>query len=72
MPSDHPRFPDPGSAPCASIRSVPSAQRPRGFAERVAAVPYDVVDRCEAAELAVGNPYSFLHVGRSDIDLPRT
>ena len=40
------------------------------LAPRVAAVPYDVVDRSEAAELAHGNPYSFLHVGRSDIDLP--
>jgi uncharacterized protein (DUF1015 family) len=36
----------------------------------VAAVPYDVVNREEAAALAEGNPYSFLHVGRSDIDLP--
>jgi uncharacterized protein (DUF1015 family) len=36
----------------------------------VAAVPYDVVNRDEAAELARDNPYSFLHVGRSDIDLP--
>jgi uncharacterized protein (DUF1015 family) len=36
----------------------------------VAAVPYDVVNRREAAELARGNPHSFLHVGRSDIDLP--
>jgi uncharacterized protein (DUF1015 family) len=33
-------------------------------------VPYDVVDRAEAADLARDNPYSFLHVGRSDIDLP--
>jgi uncharacterized protein (DUF1015 family) len=33
-------------------------------------VPYDVVDRDEAAELARGNSHSFLHVGRSDIDLP--
>jgi uncharacterized protein (DUF1015 family) len=40
------------------------------LASRVAAVPYDVVDRTEAAELARGNPHSFLHVGRSDIDLP--
>jgi uncharacterized protein (DUF1015 family) len=40
------------------------------LAARVAAVPYDVVDRAEAAELARGNPHSFLHVGRSDIDLP--
>ena len=37
---------------------------------RVAAPPYDVVDRAEAAQLAKGNPFSFLHVGRSDIDLP--
>jgi len=40
------------------------------LAERVAAVPYDVVNRAEAMALAAGNPYSFLHVGRSDIDLP--
>lgn len=36
----------------------------------MAAPPYDVVDRAEAAALAKGNPFSFLHVGRSDIDLP--
>jgi uncharacterized protein (DUF1015 family) len=40
------------------------------LAATVAAVPYDVVNRSEAAELARGNPHSFLHVGRSDIDLP--
>jgi uncharacterized protein (DUF1015 family) len=40
------------------------------LAAQVAAVPYDVVNRAEAAELARGNPHSFLHVGRSDIDLP--
>jgi uncharacterized protein (DUF1015 family) len=47
------------------------AIRPRpDLAAEVAAVPYDVVNRSEAAELARGNPHSFLHVGRSDIDLP--
>jgi uncharacterized protein (DUF1015 family) len=47
------------------------AVRPRpDLAAKVAAVPYDVVNRTEAAELARGNPHSFLHVGRSDIDLP--
>src|SRR3954464_15033699 len=47
------------------------ALRPRAeVADQVAAVPYDVVNRAEAAELAQGNPRSFLHVGRSDIDLP--
>jgi uncharacterized protein (DUF1015 family) len=47
------------------------ALRPRPeLVSQVAAVPYDVVSRDEAAELARGNRYSFLHVGRSDIDLP--
>ena len=32
-------------------------------------MPYDVVNRDEACELAQGNRYSFLHVGRADIDL---
>jgi uncharacterized protein (DUF1015 family) len=39
-------------------------------AARVAAVPYDVVSRDEAAALASGNPVSFLLVSRPEIDLP--
>jgi uncharacterized protein (DUF1015 family) len=50
--------------PFRALRPAPE------LAERVAAVPYDVVTRAEAAALAEGNPLSFLHVGRSDIDLP--
>ena len=47
------------------------AIRPRpDLAADVASVPYDVVNRNEAVALARGNPHSFLHVGRSDIDLP--
>ena len=38
-------------------------------AAKVAAVPYDVVNTAEAAELAKGNPWSFLHVSRPEIDL---
>lgn len=46
------------------------AVRPRpDTATAVAAVPYDVVNRDEAAQLAAGNPLSFLHVSRSEIDL---
>lgn len=40
--------------------------------DRVAAVvapPYDVVDTAEARALAAGNPDSFLHVSRPEIDL---
>ena len=39
------------------------------MAAKVAAVPYDVVDSAEAAALAEGNPFSFLHVSRPEIDL---
>jgi uncharacterized protein (DUF1015 family) len=47
------------------------AWRPaEGKAEQVASVPYDVVDTQQAAELAAGNPDSFLHVVRAEIDLP--
>ena len=48
-----------------------SAVRPNAEdAASVAAVPYDVVDTAEAKELAAGNPKSFLHVSRPEIDLP--
>ena len=38
-------------------------------AAAVASVPYDVVDTKEAKALAAGNPKSFLHVSRPEIDL---
>ena len=38
-------------------------------AASVASVPYDVVDTAEAMALAAGNPKSFLHVSRPEIDL---
>jgi len=42
----------------------------RGLAPQVAAPPYDVLTSEEARELAAGNPFSFLHVGKPEIDLP--
>jgi len=54
----------------ATIRPF-NALRPQGDrAAQVAAVPYDVVNTEEARALAAGNPWSFLHVSRSEIDLP--
>ena len=38
-------------------------------AAMVSAVPYDVVNSEEAAVLAEGNPLSFLHVSRPEIDM---
>lgn len=51
-------------APFRALRPTPDA------AARVAAVPYDVVSTEEAQALAAGNPLSFLHVSRAEIDLP--
>ena len=48
-----------------------AAVRPNEMdAASVASVPYDVVDTVEAKALAAGNPKSFLHVSRPEIDLP--
>ncbi|MBI4476907.1 MAG: DUF1015 domain-containing protein [Acidobacteria bacterium] len=50
--------------PFCALRPTPAS------AARVAAVPYDVVSTEEARSLAAGNPLSFLHVSRAEIDLP--
>lgn len=41
-------------------------------AEKVAALPYDVMDSEEAREMVKGNPDSFLHVDKAEIDLDRS
>ena len=47
------------------------ALRPRAdIVAKVAAPPYDTVDTAESAQLAAGNPMSFLHINHSEIDLP--
>ena len=48
-----------------------AALRPAdGLAGKIASLPYDVMDTAEARRMAAGNPLSFLHVVRSEIDLP--
>ncbi len=51
-------------SPFRALRPTPAS------APAVADVPYDVVNADEARALAVGNPLSFLHVSRAEIDLP--
>ena len=47
------------------------ALRPHNeFAEQVASRPYDVLSSEEARKEAEGNLLSFLHVTKSEIDLP--
>lgn len=50
--------------PFAALRPASQA------ASAVAAVPYDVVNADEARALTFGNPLSFLHVSRPEIELP--
>jgi uncharacterized protein (DUF1015 family) len=45
--------------------------KPR-LAKRVASRPYDVLNSTEARLEASGNPDSFLHITKSEIDLPET
>lgn len=52
------------------IRSFQGLRPVENLVEKVACVPYDVVDTKEAAALAEGNPLSLLHVDRAEIDLP--
>jgi uncharacterized protein (DUF1015 family) len=45
--------------------------RPRpDLVAKVASPPYDVLNSAEARAMAAGNPYSFLHVNKAEIDLP--
>jgi uncharacterized protein (DUF1015 family) len=51
--------------PFRALRPAPAT------APQVSSVPYDVVTTDEARHLAADNPLSFLHVTRSEIDLPQ-
>ena len=37
----------------------------------IPALPYDVMNSDEAKEMVKGNPYSFLHIDKAEIDLPK-
>jgi uncharacterized protein (DUF1015 family) len=51
-------------APFKALRPKPE------FASQVASPPYDVLNSDEARLAAAGNPLTFLHVTKSEIDLP--
>jgi uncharacterized protein (DUF1015 family) len=50
--------------PFAALRPKPE------LAARICELPYDVLSSDEARELAKGNPLSFFHVSKPEIDLP--
>lgn len=54
----------------ATVRPFTGVRPPPELAAKVAARPYDVLSSEEARAEAAGNPVSFLHVGKPEIDLP--
>ena len=55
----------------ATVRPFKAIRPDEKYASKVVSLPYDVMNRKEAAEMAEGNPYSFLHICRSEIDMPQ-
>lgn len=53
----------------AIVRPFKGLRPPAEIAPKLASFPYDVLNSEEARELAKGNPYSFLHINKPEIDL---
>ncbi|MBC8097722.1 MAG: DUF1015 domain-containing protein [Akkermansiaceae bacterium] len=54
----------------ATVKPFAALRPKRELADRICELPYDVMSSEEARELAAGNPLSFLHVSKPEIDLP--
>lgn len=54
----------------AFIKPFKALRPKKNLADKVAALPYDVMSTEEAMEMAAGNSCSFLHISRPEIDLP--
>lgn len=55
----------------ATVRPFRAIRPQRDKASRVVALPYDVMNRKEALQMAENNPFSYLHISRAEIDLPQ-
>ncbi len=54
----------------ATLKPFPALRPKPELAARICELPYDVMSTEEAREMAAGNPFSFLHVSKPEIDLP--
>lgn len=54
----------------SKIKPFQALRPKKELAKEVSSVPYDVLNAQEAREIAQNNLHSFLHVSRSEIDLP--
>lgn len=53
----------------AVVRAFKAIRPTSKLADKVAALPYDVMNSEEAREMVKDNPYSFLHVDKAEIDM---
>jgi len=54
----------------AKIKPFRGIRPPKNLIEKVACLPYDVMNSEEARKMAEGNPYSLLHITKAEIDFP--
>lgn len=54
----------------ATVKPFAAVRPSKEYADKMISLPYDVMNRSEAARMAKGNPYSFLRICRSEIDIP--
>lgn len=54
----------------AVFRSFRAFRPADEYQSQIPALPYDVMSSDEAREMVKGNPFSFLHIDRAEIDLP--
>lgn len=55
----------------AIIRPFKAIRPISELVDKIAALPYDVMDSDEARDMVKDNPYSFLHVDKAEVDLPK-
>jgi len=55
----------------AVLRKFKAIRPKKGLESKIASFPYDVINSDEAREIAKGNKYSFLHINKPEIDLPK-
>lgn len=56
----------------AKIKPFRAIRPIKELVDKVAELPYDVMNRDEAKQIANKNDYSFLHIDRAEIDLPKS
>lgn len=54
----------------ATIKPFKGYRAKKEYISKIACLPYDVINSEEAREEVKGNPYSFLHVTKAEVDLP--